>query len=206
MEKLFVEIQNAASVIASPNWADKLSVVISLIAAGIAVIVAWKQTKIANKQSEIAKEQADISDRQNKIALFEKKYEVYCELFKIINIGDQLDFTGPHSQFSLLREIEVICGASFADEKNVNAQLKGILTYIKKSEYVIRQSVFLFSCIAEKDIAELINALMECMIFILKSDKSEIDIGDYEISEFIRVSKAFTLKYLNSMEAELTLK
>ena len=46
---------------------------------------------------------------------------------------------------------------------------------------------------------------MDCMIFILKGKKKEINIKDSEISEFIKVSKSFNSKYLDSIETELTL-
>lgn len=63
-------IQKAAETIATPNWADILSVVLSLLAVTVAGVVAWKQSKIS-------REQASIADKQNKIALFEKRLEIY---------------------------------------------------------------------------------------------------------------------------------
>lgn len=190
-EEIIVEIQKAAETIAKPNCAAWLSILLSLLAIVVAGYVALKQ--------------ANISEQQNKIALFEKKYKVYCELFKIVNIGDQLDYPGPHTCFSLLHEVEVICGIKFTDKDDVNAQLREILTQIKQSEYIIKQSAFLFNCINEEDISKLIDALMDCMIFILKGKKKEINIKDSEISEFIKVSKSFNSKYLDSIETELTL-
>ena len=98
-----------------------------------------------------------------------------------------------------------MCGIKFTDKDDVNAQLREVLTQIKQSEYIIKQSAFLFNCINEEDISKLIDALMDCMIFILKGKKKEINIKDSEISEFIKVSKSFNSKYLDSIETELTL-
>lgn len=63
MDELLVAIQNAANTIAEPNWADIMSVCLSLLAVVAAGIIAWRQNSIAN--------------RQNKITLFEKRYEIY---------------------------------------------------------------------------------------------------------------------------------
>lgn len=204
-EEILAAIQEAAKTIATPNWATVISAIASVGAVISAVVIAIKQVGISNKQSKIAQNQAEISDQQNRIALFEKQYEVYCELFKMISIGNQLDYPGTHSRFSLLHEIEVIYGVNFTDGENLNAQLRASLAQIKKSEYIVKQSAFLFGCIDEKDIDKLVNTLMDCMIFILKSNSEEINIKEHDIDEFIKVSNNFTSKYLNSMEAELSL-
>lgn len=185
-------IGNAAETIASPNYADKLALILSLIAILCATGVAIFQSRISNQQ--------------NKIALFEKKYSVYCELFKIINVGDQLDYSEPHKRFSLLHEIEVIYGADFLIGQSTTAQLAAVLTQIKRSEYIIRQSIFLFDCIKETDISELIDALMDCMIFIIKDNSEEINIKSYDINKFIKICNDFNTKYLDSIESELSLK
>ena len=70
MDELLVAIQEAANTIAAPNWADILGVCFSLAAVFVAGFVAWKQIEISRKQS-------DIADKQNKIALFEKRLEIY---------------------------------------------------------------------------------------------------------------------------------
>jgi len=80
MEELFTEIQNAANVIAVPNWADKLSALAASCAVMVAVILALRQNKILKQQNEIAIKQAEIAEKQNKIALFEKKYEMYQKI------------------------------------------------------------------------------------------------------------------------------
>lgn len=70
MDELLATIQNAANTIATPNWADIMSVCFSLAAVIVACIVAWRQNEISRKQTSIA-------DKQNKIALFEKRLEIY---------------------------------------------------------------------------------------------------------------------------------
>lgn len=104
MEDLYVEIQNAADKIASPNWAAQMSAITSLFAVVFAlaamivtIIVARKQNKIAEQQNSVAQEQAKISqkqaeitEQQNRIALFEKRYELYTIVVKCKNFGQFL--------------------------------------------------------------------------------------------------------------------
>ena len=70
MDEILVAIQDAANTIAAPNWADIMSVCFSLAAVIVACIVAWRQNEISRKQASMA-------DKQNRIALFEKRFEVY---------------------------------------------------------------------------------------------------------------------------------
>lgn len=70
MDELLVAIQDAANTIAAPNWADIMSVCFSLLAVVVAGIIAWRQNEISKKQTFIA-------ENQNKIALFEKRFEIY---------------------------------------------------------------------------------------------------------------------------------
>ena len=80
MEDMLLKIENianaAANTIASPNWADKLSLLLSLAAIIVAGYVALKQAKI--------------SEQQNKIALFEKRYVVYESLSKAVNAAEEI--------------------------------------------------------------------------------------------------------------------
>ncbi len=205
-EKILAAIKGAANTIATPNWATILSAIASIGAILAAVIIAIKQAKIAKKQNEIAEKQAEISDQQNKIALFEKKYDVFCELFKIVNISDQIDYSGPHKRYSLLHEIEAIYGIEFASDQDIVNQLLKTLTRIKQSEYIIKQSAFLFDCLDEADIDRLIESMMECMIFIIKDNGKMVNTEANDVQEFITVCTDFNSKYLDAIKAELSLK
>ena len=63
MNELYTEIQNAANIVAAPNWADKLSALAAIIAVIVAVIVALRQNKILKQQNEIAIKQAEIAEQ-----------------------------------------------------------------------------------------------------------------------------------------------
>lgn len=206
MEDLFVEIQNAARVIATPNYATWISAVAALGAVIVAVIVAVKQNKISVKQNEIAKKQADISERQNRIALFEKRYEVYCELLKICNLSDQMNHVEGHQRTLLLREIEAIYEIEITNKNSINAQLSVAITRIKKSEYILHQSVFLFSNIDSENIQQLIDSLLNCMIFIIKKTNIPVSVNVPEVKSFIDRCNEFFMKYSITLEKELSLK
>lgn len=211
-EEILAAIQKAADTIATPNLAAWLSAGAALVAVAVAIVVAVmqikiarKQNKIISKQTKISNRQVEISNRQNQIALFEKRYEVYCELFKIIGIGYQLDRLEPHSKFSFFHEVEVIYDVNFSG-KDFNAKLVTILTRIKRSEYIVKQSAFLFYCIDEADIYILIESLMDCMVYIIKDDSKEVDIENNDVKKFIEICRSFSSKYLSSIKAELSLK
>ena len=103
-EEILAAIQKAAETIATPNCADKVSVVISIISALISLVavivagyVAWKQygitkkqNEITKKQNEIAFKQVELADQQNRISLFRERYELYQLLEKCMNMSDFL--------------------------------------------------------------------------------------------------------------------
>lgn len=206
MDQLFVEIQNAAKVIATPNWAAWMSAIATFGAVAVAIIVAIKQNKIAERQNEISKKQAEISEQQNRIALFDKRYEVYCELLKICNISDQINCNETRQRTSLLCEIEAIYEVEITNKNSINAQLSVVITRIKKSEYILHQSVFLFSNIDGEYIKQLIDNLLNCLIFIVKKTNIPVSMNVPEIKNFIDVCDDFFIKYSNMMEKELSLK
>ena len=81
MNELFIEIQNAAHVIAEPNWADIVAVIVSAIALIVAGIAAHGQKKISNAQVKI-------SEQQTKISLFDLRYDMHdhiasCYMFAV---------------------------------------------------------------------------------------------------------------------------
>lgn len=82
-EEILAAIQKAAETIATPNWAAIASVGLSFLAVVVAGFVAWKQNKIVLKQAEIA-------EQQNKIVLFEKRYDVYETVRKLVRVAEKI--------------------------------------------------------------------------------------------------------------------
>lgn len=89
-EEIIAAITEAANTIARPNWAAVVSAVAAIFAVAVACIVAWKQCGIAKKQNEIVLKQAKIAEQQNMIALFEKRYDVYITVKKVVDIAEEI--------------------------------------------------------------------------------------------------------------------
>ena len=157
MEELIEVIQG----LKQPGCIDYIqlgSAIVSVIASIIAVFVAIRVPKT-------------IAENQNKIALFEKRYELFqfyrkCQSFLYAIKRDKT-----------IEEIRNSCSTIFEiDCKNTN--IKGILILLSKFENASYQIHFLFPKIKEEDARKLYLALY---YFILQIVKSEVyDINDVE--------------------------
>jgi len=150
-EEIIVAIDKAANTIAAPNWADKASVIISIISAIIsfaavvvAGFVAWKQIGIAKKQNEIAETQANIADKQNKIALFEKRYELYRIILECTCFGEYFldkveDTSDLYKAFCLWLHISVPSGTT-ADKNIVVSRILEITSKLQQAEFLFSKN------------------------------------------------------------------
>lgn len=146
MDELLVAIQNAANTIATPNWADIMSVCFSLAAVIVACFVARKQidisreqTEISKKQTEISQEQATIADKQNRIALFEKRLEIY-DILSSCKISTQI--------LGWLYEDEKILKCLFSllvkNEKEYQEHRNEARAYLINCSIKLQRATFLF--------------------------------------------------------------
>lgn len=135
-EEILVAIQNAAETIAAPNWADVASVCFSLAAVIVAVIIALKQNEISRKQASIA-------DKQNKIALFERRLEIYDILSSCRASASIIKLSDDDNKENILRYLFI----SFAE----NTQIKNTFgdeemrLYLINCSTKLQQARFLFS-------------------------------------------------------------
>lgn len=196
MDEILVAIQEAANTIATPNWADIISVCFSLFAIIVAGIVGWRQNKIVLKQAEI-------SEQQNKIALFEKRYAVYHELTKIVGIGEALDSRQMPARDELVDVIEASWGIFFTHEQDTHAKSVTIVKKLTEAEHIISQTIFLFPHVSEKDVDDLQLATAGFMGSVLLNE--EIDFESISLKMFINTSKNFKEKYLDMIVRELDL-
>ena len=177
MEELIEVIQG----LKQPGCIDYIqlgSAIVSVIASIIAVFVAIRVLKT-------------IAENQNKIALFEKRYELFqfyrkCQSFLYAIKRDKT-----------IEEIRNSCSTIFEiDCKNTN--IKGILILLSKFENASYQIHFLFPKIKEEDARKLYLALY---YFILQIVKSEVyDINDVEDNkkDFIFGGNLYFARELNS--------
>lgn len=202
---IFEAIQKAAETIATPNIAAWLSVVLSFLAIVVASIVAWKQGIIMKTQNEIAQKQAAISEQQNKIALFEKRYDVYYEVVKIIGIGEELDSSEPMTISAILDALEAALGIKVSNRKDTSAISTTIVARILEAEHILDQSMFLFPYVSETDIDNLLNSAAEFIGFVEMSDKEKLDMENAYVKNFFETSKEFKEKYLKMITEKLDL-
>ena len=142
MNELLIAIQNAANTIAAPNWAAIMSVCFSLLAIIVAGFVAWKQIEISRKQS-------DIADKQNKIALFEKRLEIY-DILKSCETSSQIlgwlheDEDILKCLFSSLVKNEKQYQKLLKNEEGYQEHLKNARIYVINCATKLQRATFLF--------------------------------------------------------------
>lgn len=216
-EEILAAIQQAADTIAAPNWVAIASVAISFLAVIVAGFVAWKQSKIAIEQNKIAKKQGDIaasqaeiSEQQNKIALFEKKFFIYYEISKIVNLG-QVISTYPQTTLKWIIDTELAslgCTTAIDTKDPKKAILDSI--FVSRTLTSIKQAVFLFPEIEEKDVNELCKKYIRFFyaVIIEASTNPDTTIEKFTSatkSDFIAVSEEFKTKYLSYIVQNLHL-
>lgn len=162
-EEILEAIQKAAETIATPNWADKLSLLVSflaiLVAAGVAVYVAKKQNGISEKQ-------ADIAEQQNRIALFEKRYELYRLVSKCIGLSGLISTVT--RAVNSVSDIYTCLSVEF-DEISSEDLAAGSHTIVSKMVDITNRlelSEFLFS----KDVSEQIQDLSARLKILVTAD------------------------------------
>lgn len=218
MEEIFCEIERianaAANTIASPSWADKIDIIISIISALIslaAVVVAGyvarkqigiakKQNLIAEEQAKISKMQTNIADKQNKIALFEKRYELYkvvlsCSFFEeyLLKCAEE-----PSDAYKII-------GLAFNVNLTGEAEDKErVSSHISTKIEILKQAEFLFS----ENTSNQINKLARDLLVFVNIDIFQIDSEKFNKlkEDFHKEFKAFReTGCLEDIEAQLQL-
>ena len=197
MDELYVVIQDAANKIATPNWAARWSVYITAITGGIAFItmlvtitISRRQIKIAKQQNSIALEQAkfsklqaEITEKQNKIALFEKRYEVYSIIEKCKNIAEILEkFPITNEQF-----IQKLLSTFIDNSSGVSNTQADIALALTNISFKLCQGTFLFS----ENIGMHTNRLAKSLanLYIVTAGVPEYQLNELSIKKYINVVK-----------------
>lgn len=171
-EEILVALQKAAETTAAPNWADKLSVVISLLAVIVAGFVAWKQYGITKKQNELSEQQAKIMDQQNKIAVFDKQFELYDITEKCLQFAKGISLTmGFEPKTVTLSNIRSTFLGTFSDTyvaKDAIDQFDFMFYYqeVCKIRKKLHQAEFLFS----EEISRPLLSLADNLMYLICSD------------------------------------
>lgn len=165
-EEILTAIQRAAETVATPNWADKLSVIISLLAVIVAGFVAWRQYGIAKRQNEISEQQAKIMDQQNKIAIFDKQFELYDITTKCLQFAKTIFLLSEANPEKItlprirLTFMGVLSGKYVAQDEIEEFEYMFFYQEVCKVQRKLYQAEFLFSKEISERLIKLADSLM----------------------------------------------
>ena len=114
------------------KWAEVISCFISLIAIFISIGTVWSQ---------------------NRVALFEKRYEVYSELRRILAVAEATKAFGPNDQLSAKRAFSILL-----ERMNWTPGTEyGIRSQRVTSEVILRQMDFLYRGVPTEPVKDLLE-------------------------------------------------
>ena len=164
------------------DYVQLVATVVSVIISAIAVIYAVKVPK-------------KIAEEQNKIALFEKRYEVFQLFERCVSFNIALQ------KSESVEDMRKDCMILFDELKYEELNLKIVRKKVHIFEYTLHQMEFLFPGISEKDVHELYLSLCEVMIAIISEEKV-----NESKNEYINTMSEFAHKYHKRIWDELSLK
>lgn len=212
--EILAAIQKAAETIATPNWAAWLSAIAALGAVIVAIIIAIKQNKvaerqneiskkqneIAEKQTEIAEKQAKIAEQQNKIALFDKQYQVFAEIMKVIGIGQAIK-TQPKATLKWVLNTALV---EFGYDPTIDTADTGKThldsMVVSHNLTSIKRAVFLFPEIEKEDVNKLCDKFFRFFCELILEIGTHLDARIEQFtstakSDFITASEEINTKY-----------
>lgn len=191
MDEILVAIQDAANTIAAPNWADILGVCFSLGAVIVACLVAWRQNEISRKQT-------DIADKQNKIALFEKRLEIYEILSSCSSSARILKVLGENED--ILKYLFIIFAGDPKEYQKFNRDEAKL--YLSNCATILLRASFFFS----EEIASYIIDISGELLILANTDVEVDELEKYSEKKqryFEAVKKLDENEVFRSIKAEM---
>lgn len=191
-EEILAVIQKAAETIATPNWADKWAVILSVLAIIAATTVAFQQVKIQKQQ--------------NRIALFEKRYKTYNELSKVLTLTNNFEFAGNLTLYEYY--VAVLLALNYPEPQEGNRNIFIYTLEMDNTIFLIQQATFLFPDISENDINDLAKKFKRFFANLITTapEKKEIKLTEYfdtDLIDFIKANRYFSEKYLDTIKNHL---
>ena len=135
-----------------------------------------------------------IAEEQNRIALFEKRYEVFQLFERCVSFNKALQ------KSETIDDMRKDCMLLFDELKYEELDFKIVMKKVYIFEHTLHQMEFLFPGISEKDVHELYSSLWKVFMAI---------IGDENVTEckkdYINTMSEFAHKYHKTIWNELTL-
>ena len=180
MEELIKAIKELGNL----SWIDYVQLGLTIVTIIISALALFYAIRVPKK----------IAEEQNKIALFDKRYEVFQLFERCVSFNKALQ----HSE--TIEDMRKDCMLLFDELKYEELDFKIIMKKVYTFEHTLHQMEFLFPGISEKDVHELYSSLWKVLMAI---------IGDENVNEckkdYINTMSEFTHKYYKTIWNELTL-
>lgn len=170
---------------------------------------------------------AFIAHRQNKIALFEKKYDTYCEIQKLTCLARSIKnymlvkhpsehihisqaFNAMKKPSANLYSMAIIFGFQYNESMDTNEKLRVFLSEIKRIEQKINSTIFLFPYIKPTVIQDMFSTCQDYIYYMVNASNDLTDIartgGDDETAHaFIDACSKFDELCASKIEKDLLL-
>ena len=203
-------MENIIYVAAPRDWFDYISSILTFTFSLVAIIIAVSTAR-----------------RQNKIALFEKKYDTYCEIQKLTCLARSIKnymfvkhpsehthisqvFNAMKKPSANLYSMAIIFGFQYNESMDTNEKLRVFLSEIKRIEQKVNSTIFLFPCIKPKVIQDMVSTCQDYIYYMVNASNDLTDIartgGDDETARaFIDACSKFDELCATKIEKDLLL-
>ena len=170
-----------------PGWVEYLAIGISLISvvvSGIAILFAVR-----------------VADKQNKIALFEKRYEIYMQYAEYYALAVEIGFAENRGE---IQRVWLDIDRSIWNETLVDDRKK-IFSRADEIRFKMSQAKFLFDNNIGRNVDDFINLLTDIIYFSVRNDKkSQMKQHQMKLIEYIKkpesISIAHKMEYYLNLE------
>ena len=180
MEELIKAIQELGNL----SWIDYVQLGLTIVTILISALALFYAIRVPKK----------IAEEQNKIALFDKRYEVFQLFERCVSFNKALQKSETEE------EMRKDCMLLFDELKYEELDFKIVMKKVYTFEHTLHQMEFLFPGILENDVHELYTSLWKVLMAI---------IGDENVNEckkdYINTMSEFAHKYHKTIWNELTL-
>lgn len=180
MEELIKVIQELGNL----SWIDYVQLGLTIITIIISALALFYAIKIPKR----------IAEDQNRIALFDKRYEVFQLFERCVSFNKVLQNS------ETIDDMRKDCMLLFDELRYEELDFKIVMKKVYIFEHTLHQMEFLFPGISEKDVHELYSSLWKVLVAIIDDENVTECKKDY-----INIMSEFAHKYHKTIWNELTL-
>ncbi len=180
MEELIKAIQELGNL----SWIDYVQLGLTIVTIIISALALFYAIRVPKK----------IAEEQNKIALFDKRYEVFQLFERCVSFNKALQNS------ETIEDMRKDCMLLFDELKYEELDFKIVMKKVYTFEHTLHQMEFLFPGILENDVHELYTSLWKVLMAII-GDENVIECK----KDYINTMNEFAHKYHKKIWNELTL-